>query len=254
MRIWGLAGNGESVEVALRPHLVDTLLERWPPIGLERHDRPVGEVAMQRGLSDEWVIIPDREPSGDNPPLLAWDQLEQSLTLFTVHRLGTLVPVHSAAIEWNGKVMVVPACSGGGKSTLSVAAHRAGARVLSDEYTLIDPSTGLVTGWPRPVRILNEDGTADRRSIAVRSDPLPVGLVAVVAHSPGATNEWEPISPGEMVGELLGHTLCARERPDESFDAAMAVARSATAVRGTRGDANTAVTELLARLDGVPSS
>ncbi len=249
MRMWGLAGSGESVEVAVRPHLVDTLLERWPPIGLERHDSLVGEVIMHRGLSDEWIIIPDREPSGDNPPLLAWDQLEQSLTLFTVYRLGDLVPVHSALIEHNGRAMVVPASSGGGKSTLSVAAHRAGARVLSDEYTLIDPATGLVTGWPRPVRILNDDGTADRRSIAVRSDPMAVGLVAVVSHSSECGNDWAPITPGEVVGELLGHTLCARERSGESLDAAMAVARGAQGVRGTRGDADEAIAALLALLD-----
>jgi len=248
-RIWGLAGNGESIELAVRPHLVETLLERWPPVGLERHDRPVGDVVVQRGLSDEWIIIPDREPSGDNPPLLAWDQLEQSITLFTVHRMVDVVPVHSAAIEWHGKVMVVPALSGGGKSTLSVAAHEAGATVLSDEYTLIDPATGLVTGWPRAVRILNDDGTADRRSIAVPSGPLPVGLVAAVSHSPGAGNDWAPLSPGEIVGTLLGHALCARERPDQSFDAALAVSRTARGVKGTRGDAADAVHDLLALME-----
>jgi len=69
IRFWGVADNGEVMELAVRPHLVERLLERWPPVGLARHEEPVGPVVVQRGLSDEWIIIPDRDPSGDNPPL-----------------------------------------------------------------------------------------------------------------------------------------------------------------------------------------
>lgn len=248
-RFWGVAENGEVMELAVRPHLVDRLLERWPPVGLARHDEPVEPVVVQRGLSDEWIIIPDRDRSGDNPPLLAWDQLEQSMTLFAVQRMTRLVAVHSAVFVHDGRAIIVAAESGGGKSTLTVAAAEAGVSVLTDEYALLDPATGLVSGWRRPVRILCDDGTADRRDVAVDSDPVPVGLVAFVSYRSDVEPGWSELSPAEIAGELLGHTISARDRPHESFDAALAVARTARGVKGTRGDAVDTIGQLLALLD-----
>ncbi len=219
-------------------------------MGLTRSDTPVEPTVIQRGLSDEWIIIPDRDPSGDNPPPEAWDQLEQTVTLFAVRGLVRLVAVHAAALEWNGRAIVIPAASGGGKSTLSIAAHRAGLTVLSDEYALIDPASGLVTGWPRPVRTLRADGTVDRHRIATASEPIPAGLLAFLTHQKQAeqsdAGSWSPLTPAQAVGELLSHTLCARDRPHESFDAALAVARTARAVKGSRGEAADEVAALVA--------
>lgn len=205
----------------------------------------MGPAAARVGLSDEWVIVPDVEESGESPPPVAWDLLESTLTLFAVNRLAHLVALHSAAIAHRGRVLVVPAVSGGGKSTLSVAAVEAGATLLSDEYTLIDPSTGLVTGWRRPVRRLLDDGGTERLDLTVASEPLPVGLVAAVAYDPGGNGTWKPISPGEATVELLAHTVCARSRPDAALDAVLAVTRSAPAVGGHRPDAAEAIARLL---------
>ena len=99
-------------KAALRPHLVDELRRRCPPLALMRHiDQPPGPVVARVGLSDAWVIVPDEEESGGNRPPLAWDQLQQSLTVFTAHRLARLVAVHSAAFRWDGKCVMVPASS-----------------------------------------------------------------------------------------------------------------------------------------------
>jgi hypothetical protein len=246
-RFWGVAENGEVMEVAVRPHLVETLIERWPPVGMERRESPAEPVVAQRGLSDTWIIIPDRDESGDAPPPDAWDMLEQSMTAFAVTRLAHLVAVHAAAIEWEGQLILAPGASGSGKSSLSVAATEAGAAVLSDEYALINPLDGQVSGWKRPVR-MRRDGATDRLDIAVASEPLPVGLIVFLEHQPGADNQWEPITPAHAAGKLLSHTICARDRPDESLDAALSVVRGARAVAGVRGEARPAIDELLALL------
>src|SRR5690606_17547377 len=156
-----------------------------------------------------WMVVPDREPSGLDPSAEAWDHLETELTLFAVTRMTHLVPVHSAAIVWKGSVLVVPARPEGGKSTLALAAHALGATVLSDEFTLIDPATGLVTGWPRSVRRRTPDGPADLLDIAVPSEPLPVGLVALVEFDPDGDG-WSPISGADAVAGILAHTICSR--------------------------------------------
>lgn len=244
-RVWGRGENGDIYEVALRPHLIAELERRWPSIGLERHlERPKGPVVARIGLSNTWVIVPDVEKSGDAPPLRAWDQLEQSLTVFSAHRLNRLVAVHAAVFAWDGKAVMVPASSGGGKSTLTVAASVAGATVLSDEYTLIDPTTGMVSGWHRPVRLKREDGGVDRMHLAEVHGPIPVALIAAVKYVPGVCAAFSYITPAEAVGHILEHALCAKYRPDETFDAAIAVARNADAVSGIRGDAGATVVEL----------
>lgn len=243
-RCWGIAENGTVVEVAVAPALLNELECRWPAFGLERRDQPAGPVEARFGLSDTWMIVPDREPSGTNPSLDAWDHLETELTLFAVTRLIQLVPVHSAAIAWNGAVLMVPAQPEAGKSTLALAAHAFGAKVLSDEYTLINTDTGLVTGWTRPVRRRNPDGPTELVDIAVPSDPLPVGLIALLRYDPSSEG-WSEISAADAAIEILSHTICTRSRPDDALDAVLQVTRSASAVRGTRGEANEAIGRLL---------
>jgi hypothetical protein len=250
VRIWAEADNGDVFEVAIRPHLIPELERRWPPFGLARYaEQPGGPVVGRIGLSDRWVIIPDVEVSGDDPPLLAWDQLEQSLTVFAAHRLDSVVAVHAAAFAWGDRAVIVPAPSGGGKSTLTVAAADAGAKVLTDEYALLDPSTGRVTGWHRAVRLLRNDGGVDRLHLATPHVPMIVGLVASISHVPGGANAFSPISAAEAVGRILEHTLCARDRSAEAFEAAVAVARGASAVSGNRGEAAEAVIELRTLLE-----
>lgn len=249
VRVWGVAENGDAIELAVRSHLQTELDRRWPPIGLARHDSPTGKVLLARGLSNDWTIIPDQDESGDHPPEMAWDQLEQTMTAFAVQRLSRLVAFHAATIAWKGKALVVPAASGSGKSTLCLAAIDAGADVLSDEYALIDPATGRVSGWRRPIDVAGSDGLSTRRDVAVDCEPLPLGLVAFVAFHDGSRNEWEPMTGAEVVAELLTHCVTAPLRPTESMDAALAVARSAAAIKGTRGEAVGAVRELIAMLE-----
>lgn len=248
-RCWGVAEDGAAVEVALVPSLVGELDRRWPPLGLRRQFVPAEPLEARFGLSDMWMVVPDSEESGDSPSPEAWDLIESELTHFAVTRLARLVPVHSAAIAHHGKVLVVPAGSEGGKSTLSVAAASAGARVLSDEYTLIDPRSGDVMGWRRPVRIRRPEGSMERLDLAVASDPMPVGLIAAVTYNPASDGAWRGLSPAEATAELLSHTICARSRPDDALDAALAIARSATAIAGTRHDADVAIKDLLAMMD-----
>ncbi len=247
VRRWGVAQNGDAYEVAVRPHLLDELVRRWPPIGLECSSVVAGPLIARIGLSDRWVVVPDAEVSGDDPPPVAWDLLERSLAVFAAHRLDKLVAVHAAVLVWDGRALLVPAVSGGGKSTLTRAAHQAGATVHSDEYALLDPATGLVTGWNRPVRILtDDDGGVDRLDIAVASDPVPVGGIAFVTHDPASTNQWSNISRGTAIGRLLTHTICASTRPNDSLDAALAVTEGSALVAGTRGEAASAIAQLLA--------
>ena len=240
VRCWGVADDRAIVEIAVHHTLAEALVERWPPRGLVRSSRPIGPVAHRITVG---ASVDDGRPGRGN------DRLESELALFTSERLAGLVAVHAAVIVRGSDALLVPGSSGAGKSTLCVAAAAAGLDILTDEYALVDPTSGLVTGWRRPVRVRRPDGGIDRLDLATESDPIPVGLVALVRHDATAASSWAAISGAEAALGLLANTVCARSRPDEALDAALSIARSAPAVAGTRGEASQAIVELLAMLD-----
>ena len=99
------------------------------------------------------------------------------------------------------------------------------------------------------MRVRRPGGGVDRLDLATESGPVQVGLFALITYDAGAAQSWAPISRADAVLGLLANTVCARSRPDEAFDAALAIARSTPAVAGRRGEAAQAIVELLALLD-----
>jgi HprK-related kinase A len=63
--------------------------------------------------------------------------------------------VHAAVVERGGRALILPAPPGSGKSTLCAGLVHRGWRLLSDELTLLDPSSGQVIPLPRPVSLKN---------------------------------------------------------------------------------------------------
>ncbi|WP_422010493.1 HprK-related kinase A [Roseateles sp.] len=62
---------------------------------------------------------------------------------------------HAAALEKDGRALVMPAPPGSGKSTLSAALAHRGWRLMSDEITLYDLVNRQVAGMGRPVNLKN---------------------------------------------------------------------------------------------------
>jgi hypothetical protein len=234
------------VELTYPANRSEIVAERWPAMGLARAEEVrepvVKRLAVQPGeLPGVLFTLIDDEPSPGG-----WHRIESELSLFAAERLAGRIAVHAAVLRHESRALLVPGASHVGKSTLCVAAAEAGLAVLTDEYALVDPSTGHVTGWPRPVRMRRDDGTLERLDLVVASPPVPVALLALVAYRPGAQHDWTPISGADAVLGIMDNTVCARSRPDESLDAALAIARRAPAVGGFRGDAARALPELLA--------
>lgn len=82
--------------------------------------------------------------------------LEWGLNWCVTSYCHTWITVHSAVLERHGRVLIMPAPPGSGKSTLCAALVLNGWRLLSDEMALLDPATGLVTPSPRPVSLKNQ--------------------------------------------------------------------------------------------------
>ena len=253
-RFVGAADQGDLVEVIVPASLADVLRDRWPRQGLTAPVIDGDRSGLSGVVVHRLAIVNDGTTravtalvNGVTAPG-GWERIESELALFASERLAGLIAVHAAVLAVDNRVVLVPGASGIGKSTLTVAAHRAGAVVLSDEYALVDPTTGRVTGWQRPVRVRQPGGGVERLDLITPSEPLAVGAVALVHFDPAAGDDWAPIPPSECVLGLLANTVCARSRPDESLDAAIAIAIHAMCVRGTRGEADASTAALLALL------
>jgi len=232
---FGRADDGADVRIEI---VGDGALDRdawWPTMGLS---------SVDEGVRVEHTV---RVDTADRH----WrDRLESDLGLFAAERLDGLVAVHAGVVVIDGKLIVVPGTSFSGKSTLCAAALDAGHEVWSDEYALVDPTNGTVRGYPRRIRLRRDDGGSDRRSVTSTGDASRPSLVALLSFDRDAVGPLvlEEVPAGEVAMALIANTVCASSRPNESFDAAVEVARTCMGIRATRGEAAEAIRVLAERL------
>lgn len=241
------AQDGAVVEVSIPSLLLADLTRVLPPFGLDILSGPADPPALELALGVE----PVGELGAAARP--AWDRLESDLGLFTAEHLVDQVAIHAGVAVWQGVGVVVPGPSFAGKSTLCRALAARGATVLSDEYAIVDPATGLVSAWPRPLRV-RRPGQAPERIVLDRvpSEPVPVGVVAALRYTPDRPDEVTRMSRAETVVELMANCVSARRSPQSALRAATALARGSVGIRGSHGDAGRTADRLLERLAQMP--
>jgi hypothetical protein len=165
--------------------------------------------------------------------------------------------VHAGVVGWRGRAIVIPGRSRSGKTTLVAELVRAGAQYLSDEFAVLD-GRGRVHPFAKPLSIRGPGG-CDRHARSRRAEDLggtcgtrslPVGLVVLAEHRPGASWHPETLSSGRAVLEMLAHTVPARLRPEASLRSLERAVARATVLKGERGEASELAARLLAALDG----
>lgn len=110
--------------------------------------------------------IDRRSPFSLFPMEQALASLEWGINLVIASRVNHLLLLHSAVVEKNNHVVLLPAWPGSGKTTLcTVLAHR-GYRLFSDEFGLMEPQKKIFLPIPRLMPLKNE-------SIHVIKDYLP---------------------------------------------------------------------------------
>ncbi|MBI0476636.1 HprK-related kinase A [Sphingomonas sp. MA1305] len=64
--------------------------------------------------------------------------------------------LHAAAVERDGRALLISGQSGAGKSTLATLLAARGWRFMGDEFAMLDPDSGEVFAFPRLVSLKNE--------------------------------------------------------------------------------------------------
>jgi len=102
------------------------------------------------------LLVDGRAPHDDLPIAQALAVLEWGLNLVIALRSHSFLMLHSAAAERGGRVLLLPAWPGSGKTTLCTALVHRGWRLFSDEFGLVRPGSGEVLPIPRPMPLKNE--------------------------------------------------------------------------------------------------
>jgi len=242
MRVRGRADDGAIIELTLDDDDAVELERRWPPFGLARIDGAAGVAGDASGAGVAGVRSIDAS--------IGWDLVESELGLFAAERLEGLVAIHAAMLVHDGRAILVPGPSRAGKTTLALAAIKAGVTVASDEYALFDLRSGLVHGWPRPLRIRRDDGGIERRALPPSSNGrVPVAAVAAIRYDPDGP-PIAPISRADATIAVLENCVCGASRPTDAFDAAVRITAASRTVAGCHADAAPALQQLLELLGG----
>lgn len=160
------------------PLLIDQLYRMYAHYSLmeeteiaEFHVRIISRRPIRRPLAR----LIQFEVDGRSPfPLVPAEQalatLEWGINLAIAMRISHLLLFHSAAVERNGHVLLLPAWPGSGKTTLCTALIHRGYRLFSDEFGLMDPQSGEFFPLPRLMPLKNQ-------SIGVIRDYLPEAVL-----------------------------------------------------------------------------
>jgi hypothetical protein len=205
----------------------------WPPMGVR--------------VVEKKVRKPDREFDVDRNSDDSLKRFESDFGLYVSEKLDGFVAVHAALIAVGDAVVIVPGSSGVGKSSLCVAAMNAGWQVWSDEYCLINTTTGDVSGWPRPIRQRLAGGGVkriDHQGAVGPGRATHVVSMKYMTKESGPVITLEEMSAGQVAMDLMANTVCARSRPEETFRATTALAKEVRGFAGSRGEAKDALEPL----------
>lgn len=246
-----------------RPDLLETLDDFLgtgsgtagePTMFFDVHETPDGEVVLVTDY--EWKF----------PSLQAC--LRQLTSVVNEYAVWThsCAALHAGAVRSpHGEIVLLPAASGDGKSTLTGAFVAAGWDYLGDEAIGVRPGSNVAVGYPKRLAIdsssravLNlpesDSGDLDPREIRddvarLDGDVGPVTRVVLPRYEQGADVVVHRLAPHEAVVELLANTLNLARAGQAALDAVCDLAASVPVERLVHGDAHRAVSHI-----GTPSA
>jgi len=194
--------------------------------------------------------------------------LHWQLNQLAIEATSSKILLHASAVRRPGGVAVFPAESNSGKSTLAAGLVRAGFGYVTDEAVAVDPETGCVVPFPKPISLdpgawplfadckpsmagatetfFHHEWHLDPRVLdpAALVDLVteqPVTMVAFPQYVEGAPTSLEPMRPAEVMLGLLRNAFNLATVGPAAIGALATIARQAAGFRLTVGDLDEAV-------------
>jgi len=173
-----------------------------------------------------------------------------------VKRLTGLCAVHSGAVQWNGRALLLPGATHSGKSSLVAELLRRGATCFSDEFALID-TEGRVHPYPRPL-LLRDGGPRqfpllpEELNASFADAPAPIGWILALEYQSAESWNIAPVPQGFALMTLLRNTPHPLAEVPGMMQAFQRAVAGAACFAGRRHDAVQAADRILVLLGGQP--
>jgi hypothetical protein len=165
-----------------------------------------------------------------------------------VGRLKNVKAVHAGSVVIEDRALLLPGITHAGKSSMVAELLRRGARLLSDEYALIDRE-GRAHSYPRP--LLLRDGSSQQTPTLVTEfgssyamEPVPIGWILSLAYQPESRWEIKRISQSEMLMTLLRNTPHPIDESPQMVDCFLRAVSGAKCFAGSRPDVKQAADQI----------
>lgn len=183
-------------------------------------------------------------------------------------RTHHLLLMHAAALERDGRALLLPALPGSGKSTLATALTLRGWRLLSDEFGAFDPTTGLVKPMLKPPALKNQSisvirqfepavclgpefhrtrkGTVahlvpDSNAVARRHEGARPAAVVMPRWEAGSPTICKPVDPNVAFSALAFNAFNYQVLGEAGFEAVLSISRASVAWELTYSDLDDAI-------------
>lgn len=220
--------------------------------------------------------VDGRSPHADMPAAQSLAVLEWGLNLVVALRFQCFLMLHAAALERQGRALLLPASPGHGKTTLCAALAHRGWRLLSDEFGLLRPGSLEVLPLPRPMSLKNESiavlrafapdaelgpsipgtikGTvahvrAPASSVARDTETASIGWVVFPRWVAGAAVCIESIDPAEAFMSIATNAFNYEVLGETAFDSVRRITTQARCFRLVYSDLAQAIEAIDALLD-----
>ncbi|NOY67643.1 MAG: hypothetical protein GXP13_09600 [Gammaproteobacteria bacterium] len=168
---------------------------------------------------------------------------EKDMTIELEHIRSDLYFLHAAALEYKGKIHLLVAESGGGKSTTSWALLHHGFRYASDELAPVELDSMKVNVYPHALCLKTEPPSpytlpketiytertmhvpVDAMPADVVKSALPLSSILFVRYVPGQPPGLQPVSYAQAGARVYANGLNQLAHPTDGLDAAIEIAR-----------------------------
>ena len=139
-------------------------------------------------------------PRGSALPMFEW-----GVNWCFAQRFNQYVLLHAGALALGDRAVIMAATPGSGKSTLAAALMLRGFRLLSDEFGVLDPASGLLLPMLKPVALKNRsiDVIREFSADAVLGPVFPETRKGDVAHLAPNTASVDAVAQPARPGLVL---------------------------------------------------
>lgn len=175
--------------------------------------------------------------------------LQRELETVVLQNMRQGVAIHAGVVSIDGRVVLLPAKSGSGKTSLVRELLRQGAAYYSDEFAIAGID-GMVHPFARPLIIRDAAGkrfplSPDEFGALTATAPQAPRAILFLVHRPGERFRVEEADQSSALLHLLANTPQSLDDRPEAFRAFLAASRSVRYYRGVRGDAAEAAAEII---------